>query len=95
MLYAPALDRPEQLRELLSTVSLPVNVLARLGTPPVAELTQIGVKRISVGGGFAFAAYGAALRAASELISEGTYGFAELSSAGASAAKTGFAGSKA
>jgi 2-methylisocitrate lyase-like PEP mutase family enzyme len=72
-------------------VELPVNVLARKGTPPVAELAEMGVKRISVGGGFAFAAYGAALQGASELISDGTYGFADLSSAGAKAARTAFA----
>ncbi|MGO9960210.1 MAG: isocitrate lyase/phosphoenolpyruvate mutase family protein, partial [Solirubrobacteraceae bacterium] len=61
VLYAPGLDRPEDLRELLAAADLPVNVLARRGTPPVAELAEMGVKRISVGGGFAFAAYGAAL----------------------------------
>jgi len=91
VLYAPALDRAEDLRQLLTAVSLPVNVLARRGTPPVAKLTELGVKRISVGGGFAFAAYGAALKAASELMSDGTYGFTELSIAGAKAAQTAFA----
>ena len=91
VLYAPALDRPEELRELLAAVSLPVNVLARRGAPPVAELAELGVKRVSVGGGFAFAAYGAAVQAASELMGAGTYGFTELSSAGANAAKAAFA----
>ena len=91
VLYAPALDRPEDLRALLAATELPVNVLARRGTPPVAELAEMGVKRISVGGGFAFAAYGAALQLASELISDGTYGFTDLSSAGAKAARTAFA----
>jgi 2-methylisocitrate lyase-like PEP mutase family enzyme len=90
VLYAPGLDRPEELRELLAAVQVPVNVLARRGTPPVAELAAMGVKRISVGGGFAFAAYGAALRAASELMTDGTYSFAELSVAGAKAAQTAF-----
>lgn len=91
VLYAPALDRPEDLRELLAAVDRPVNVLARRGSPPVAELADMGVKRISVGGGFAFAAYGAALQVAGELMSDGTYGFAELSAAGAKAANTAFA----
>ncbi len=92
VLYAPALDRPEDLRELLASVDLPVNVLARPGTPSVAELSALGVKRVSVGGGFAFAAFGAAARAATELLTEGTYGFTELSSAGAKAARAAFAG---
>jgi 2-methylisocitrate lyase-like PEP mutase family enzyme len=91
VLYAPALDRPEDLRKLVSSVDLPVNVLVRPGIPSVAELSALGVKRISVGGGFAFAAYGAALDAGRELLSQGTYGFTELSSAGAKAARAAFA----
>jgi 2-methylisocitrate lyase-like PEP mutase family enzyme len=87
VLYAPALDRPEDLRELLAAVELPVNVLARPGTPPVAELAALGIKRISVGGGFAFAAYGAAVKAANELLNDGTYGFTELSAIGAKAVR--------
>jgi 2-methylisocitrate lyase-like PEP mutase family enzyme len=91
VLYAPGVDRPEDLRELLAAVKLPVNVLARQSTPPVPELAEIGVRRISVGGGFAFAAYGAAVKVASELISDGTYGFTVLSTAGAEAARAAFA----
>jgi 2-methylisocitrate lyase-like PEP mutase family enzyme len=91
VLYAPALDRPEDLREMLAAVDLPVNVLARRGTPPVAELAEMGVRRISVGGGFAFAAYGAALQVASEMMSDGTYSFTDLSTAGAKAARAAFA----
>ena len=34
-----------------------------------------GVARISVGGAFAFAAYGALIEAARELLDEGTYGY--------------------
>ncbi|HEY4915320.1 MAG TPA: isocitrate lyase/phosphoenolpyruvate mutase family protein [Solirubrobacteraceae bacterium] len=90
VLYAPALDHPKELREMLAAVERPVNVLARQGTPPVAELAELGVKRISVGGGFAFAAYGAAVRAAGELMSDGTYRFTELSSVGAKAARAAF-----
>jgi 2-methylisocitrate lyase-like PEP mutase family enzyme len=90
VLYAPALDRPDDLRELLATVEVPVNVLARAATPPVAELGALGVKRISVGGGFAFAAYAGALDAARELLDEGTYGFTERSAAGAKAARAAF-----
>jgi 2-methylisocitrate lyase-like PEP mutase family enzyme len=91
VLYAPALDRPEHIRELVASVDLPVNVLARPGAPSVPELIALGVKRVSVGGAFAFAAYGAVARAANELLSEGTYGFTELSVAGAKAARAAFA----
>jgi 2-methylisocitrate lyase-like PEP mutase family enzyme len=92
VLYAPAFDRPEDLRELLAVVSLPVNVLAHAGAPPVSELAELGVKRVSVGGAFAFVAYGAALEAARELRERGTYGFAKLSAAGGKAARAAFSG---
>ncbi len=90
VLYAPALDRPEDLRELLASVQAPVNVLARANTPPVAELAAMGVGRVSVGGAFAFAAYGAAVQAGRELLAAGSYGFTELSRAGAQAARATF-----
>jgi 2-methylisocitrate lyase-like PEP mutase family enzyme len=91
VLYAPALDSPEDLRRLLAAVDLPVNVLARPGAPIVAELAALGVRRVSVGGSFALAAYGAAVNAARELLDEGTYGFGELSTAGAKAVRAAFA----
>jgi 2-methylisocitrate lyase-like PEP mutase family enzyme len=92
VLYAPGLDQPQDLRDLLASVDRPVNVLARPAAAPVAELGALGVRRISVGGAFAFAAYGAAVNAATELLSGGTYGFMELSATGARAARRTFAG---
>ena len=91
VLYAPGLDRPEDIRELVAAVDLPVNVLARRGVPPVPALGELGVKRVSVGGAFAFAALGAVIDAARELTGEGTYGFTELSAVGAKAARSAFA----
>jgi 2-methylisocitrate lyase-like PEP mutase family enzyme len=91
VLYAPALDDPGDLRELLASVDLPVNVLARAGAPSVSELAALGVKRVSVGGHFAFVSYGAMCEAARELLDDGTYGFSQLSAAGAKAAKAAFA----
>jgi 2-methylisocitrate lyase-like PEP mutase family enzyme len=91
VLYAPGLDRPEDIAELLASVDLPVNVLARRGVPSVAELAALGVSRISVGGAFAFAALGAAAAAATELLTSGTYGFTEQSAAGAKVAREAFA----
>ena len=44
---------------------------------PVGELAEAGVSRISVGGAFAFAAYGAAATAGRELLESGTYGYWE------------------
>ncbi|MCL2770060.1 MAG: isocitrate lyase/phosphoenolpyruvate mutase family protein [Solirubrobacterales bacterium] len=91
VLYAPALEDPEDLRRLLAAVKRPVNVLVRPATPTVAELAQLGVGRVSVGAGFAFAAYGAAVRAATELLHSGTHDYLALSGEGAQAARTAFA----
>jgi 2-methylisocitrate lyase-like PEP mutase family enzyme len=90
VLYAPALDSPEELHELVRSVGRPVNVLARAGTPPVPELEALGVKRVSVGGSFAFAAYAGLITAARELLDEGTYGFSEQAGRGAKAARDAF-----
>jgi 2-methylisocitrate lyase-like PEP mutase family enzyme len=90
VLYAPGLEKPEELRELLANVSAPVNVLAKPSTPPVSELAALGVARISVGGAFAFAAYGAMLGAARELLGTGTYGFTALAGEGARATREAF-----
>jgi 2-methylisocitrate lyase-like PEP mutase family enzyme len=91
VLYAPGLCDVADLRELLASVDAPVNVLVRPGLPPVAELAALGVKRVSVGGAFAFAAYAAAIEAASELLRDGTYGFTAAAASGAALARGAFA----
>jgi hypothetical protein len=55
-----------------SAFGAPVNVLALAGGPSVAELTSVGVRRVSTGGALAFAAYGALVGAARELRDAGT-----------------------
>jgi 2-methylisocitrate lyase-like PEP mutase family enzyme len=90
VLYAPGVLRLEDIRELVSAVDLPVNVLARPGVPPVSELAAAGVSRVSVGGAFAFAALGAVVEAADELTVDGTYTFSERASKGARAARSAF-----
>lgn len=90
VLYAPGLLDAEDIRRVVDSVLQPVNVLARGGAPSVAELAALGVKRISVGGAFAFAALGAVVEAAVELRDQGTYGFAKRAGAGAKAARSAF-----
>jgi 2-methylisocitrate lyase-like PEP mutase family enzyme len=90
VLYAPGLRSIDAIRELVAAVDRPVNVLAWPGSPPVAELAEAGVSRVSVGGAFAFAALGAAAEAARELLEQGTYGFLERAGAGARAANEAF-----
>jgi 2-methylisocitrate lyase-like PEP mutase family enzyme len=75
VLYAPGLQGFDDIRSLVASVDLPVNVLALPGTPTVPELGAIGVRRISVGSGFSRVALGATIDAARELLDSGTYGF--------------------
>jgi 2-methylisocitrate lyase-like PEP mutase family enzyme len=91
VLFAPGVTRAEDIRDLVASVDRPVNVLALPGTPPVAELAALGVRRISVGGAFAFAALGAAAEAARELRDEGTYGYWKQARSGSEAARSAFA----
>jgi 2-methylisocitrate lyase-like PEP mutase family enzyme len=90
VLYAPGLKRIDDIRALVGSVDRPVNVLAMPGVPPVAELAAVGVSRISVGGGFAFAGLGAVVEAARELREDGTYTFWEWTSIGARGARKAF-----
>jgi 2-methylisocitrate lyase-like PEP mutase family enzyme len=90
VLYAPGLSRLEDIRRVVESVDRPVNVLARPGAPSVSELGALGVGRISVGGSFAFAAYGALVDAATELRDAGTYGYAERSAVGVRAVREAF-----
>jgi 2-methylisocitrate lyase-like PEP mutase family enzyme len=48
----------------------------------VGELAELGVRRVSVGGTFAFTAYGAVVRAAREILDQGTFSLAEFAAAG-------------
>jgi 2-methylisocitrate lyase-like PEP mutase family enzyme len=90
VLYAPGLTDLHQIRCVVEAVGLPVNVLARPGGPSVADLASAGVRRVSVGGAFAFAALGAVVEAARELREQGTYGFWERAKVGGKAAREAF-----
>jgi 2-methylisocitrate lyase-like PEP mutase family enzyme len=90
VLYAPGLATLDDIREVVRSVGKPVNVLALPNVPSVAELAEVGVRRVSVGGAFAFAALGAVVDAARELLERGTYGFSDQTRRGAKAARTAF-----
>jgi len=79
VLYAPGLPDIEAIRTICRAVDKPVNVVMGLQgrNYSVAELTDAGVQRISVGGSFARAALGAMMRAAEEVISAGTFTYAD------------------
>jgi 2-methylisocitrate lyase-like PEP mutase family enzyme len=77
VLFAPGVVRLEDIAQVVASVDRPVSVLGLPGAPSVGELATVGVSRISVGGGFAFAALGAVVAAARELKDHGTYGYFE------------------
>jgi len=76
-LYAPGLTEPTEIAAIVKAVApKPVNVLvsgfnAQLS---LAQLAEIGVRRISVGSGLALVAWGAFTRAAGQIAAEGTFG---------------------
>ena len=85
VLYAPGLPDLDAIRAVCAAVSRPVNVVTGLGKArwSVAELEQAGVKRVSVGGSLARAAWGGLLRAATELRERGTVTYADAAMSGA------------
>ena len=77
VLYAPGLARREDIAALVSSVDRPVNVLAGLGSMELSleELSELGVRRVSVGGALCRLALGAFLGGAREMKERGTFGF--------------------
>ncbi len=92
VLYAPGLTRLADIREVVSSLDRPVNVLTFPGGPPVPDLAAAGVRRVSVGTAFFFAALGALVEAATELRAQGTYGFLARTAVGRAAARSAFGG---
>ncbi len=66
------LDR-EMIARLVDEIEAPVNVIAGVNTPPIAELEEIGVARVSVGPRPMRAALALLRRIARELLDQGTY----------------------
>ena len=90
-LYAPGVGDPNEIAQIVNAVApKPVNVLVSGFNHHVtlSSLADLGVRRISVGSGFALTAWGAFLRAAQEVQTNGTFNllaenapFAELNEA--------------
>jgi 2-methylisocitrate lyase-like PEP mutase family enzyme len=73
-LYAPGIRTREDISEVVRAVApKPVNVLVGGDFATVAELTELGVRRISVGGALARAAWTGLLSAAREIADRGTF----------------------
>jgi methylisocitrate lyase len=73
-LYAPGIRRADEIVAVVEAVApQPVNVLVGSDFTSVAELTDAGVRRISVGGALARAAWTGFLGAAQEIAEQGTF----------------------
>lgn len=92
VLFAPGLTEAGDIRRVVASLERPLNVLMRPGVPAVGELAALGVARVSVGGGFAFAALGALVQAGQELRDSGTCGYWEQAAIGVKAARGAFDG---
>ena len=79
VLYAPGLRNRDDIAAVVRAVDRPVNVVMGLQGVQLslADLSSLGVKRISVGSALSRAALGAFLRAAKEMKDQGTFTFAE------------------
>jgi len=78
VLYAPGLSSKDEIVSVVQSVDRPVNVVMGLKGVQLslAELSGIGVKRISVGSALCRTALGAFLRAGREMRERGTFTFA-------------------
>ena len=75
-LYAPGVSNPDEIAQIVETVApKPVNVLVSGFNHQLSlsQLTDLGVRRISVGSGLALAAWGVFLRAAQDIKTNGTF----------------------
>ena len=78
VLYAPGLKTREDIAAVVSSVDRPVNVVMGLQGVQLglADLSEMGVKRISVGSSLNRAALGEFVRAAREMHDLGTFSYA-------------------
>ncbi len=72
-LFAPGVRDSATIARLVKAVRGALNVLASVGSPPIAEMKALGVTRVSVGSGPMRAAMGLTDRIARELHDRGTY----------------------
>lgn len=72
VVYAPGLMDPDAIRRIVNETATAVNVLLLPGGPTVPELSNLGVRRVSLGSGLSNAAYGAVVTSAQHVLDEGT-----------------------
>lgn len=73
VLFAPALRTIEEIKTVLRETTKPISVVAISPEMTLAKLAEVGVRRVSVGGGLAWAAYGVLIDGAREMKESGTF----------------------
>jgi 2-methylisocitrate lyase-like PEP mutase family enzyme len=72
-IFVPGVLDLHILHELSRRIPAPLNALAGLGSPSPGELHDVGVRRISIGGSTARAAYATVSRLATEVLGDGKW----------------------
>lgn len=72
-IFVPGVVDLHVLHELSSHIAAPVNALAGVGAPSPMELHDAGVRRVSIGGNTAKAAYAKVARVAKEILGDGNW----------------------
>ena len=67
-LFAPGLYHRETIAKLVKAVEAPINILANPACPPMAELENIGVARVTAGSGIMRAALGLVRRIGKDML---------------------------
>jgi 2-methylisocitrate lyase-like PEP mutase family enzyme len=83
VLFAPGISSAEDIRQIVASIDRPLNVLIGMSMHlTVPQLQELGVTRISLGGSLARAAYGALMRAATEILTAGSFDYTAQAASG-------------
>ncbi len=85
VLYAPGISTREQIRAVVAAAgSTPVNLLVGRPTPlRLQEMADLGVRRISLGGALARAAWGGLMQAVEPIMQDGRFDGLQQAASGA------------
>lgn len=72
-LFVPGASDSQAIRELVVGTALPLNIMILPTVLPIAELAELGVRRISAGAAIAQAAHGLTRKATTQLLRDGHY----------------------
>jgi 2-methylisocitrate lyase-like PEP mutase family enzyme len=79
VLYAPGIQSIDDIKAILSSIDKPMNLLMGFASSAltISEVAALGVRRVSIGGSFARAAFGALKKAGEEVLMQGTFNFSK------------------